>query len=97
MVYNCVVVVVVVVVLIVSLAAAAAVVVVRYGCCNGYLFHVMLCLFFWNIDHEKERGRKCWVCTKSKLFLLEIWYSTDMILGSAKNVHVYKVPQRFGF
>jgi hypothetical protein len=26
-------------------------------------------------------------------FVLEIWYSTDMIPGSAKNVHMCIVPQ----
>jgi len=29
-------------------------------------------------------------------FLLESWYSTDMIHGNAKNVHMCIVLQRFG-
>jgi hypothetical protein len=35
------------------------VVVVRNKCYNEFLPQVMLCFFFWNMDHEKEIGRKC--------------------------------------
>jgi len=44
----------------------------------------MMYWFFWNMDHEKKSGRKCWMCTRLELFLLESWYSTDMIPESAK-------------
>jgi hypothetical protein len=57
-VYNTVVIVVVVVVLLV----------VRNGCYNDFLPQVILCLFFWNMDHENESWRKCWQCTRSKPF-----------------------------
>jgi hypothetical protein len=33
-----------------------SIIVVRNGCYNNYLLQVM---FFWNMDHERESGRKC--------------------------------------
>ena len=60
-VYNCVVVVALIVVFVELIA-------VRNGCYNDYLPKVMLCLFFWKMDHEKESGRKYWMCKKSKVF-----------------------------
>ena len=49
-------------------SVVVVVVVVRNGSYNDYLPHVMLCLFFWNMDHGKKTGRKCWMSTRSKSF-----------------------------
>ena len=48
--------------------SVVVVVVLRIGCYNDYFPQVKLCWFFWNTNHEKKNGRKCWMCTKSKPF-----------------------------
>ena len=58
----------VVIVSIISNIVVVVTVVVRNGFCDDYLPQVMLCLFFWNMDHENESGRKCWMCMRSKYF-----------------------------
>jgi len=40
----------------------------RNVCYNYYLPQVMLRCFFWNMDHEKESGRKCWMYIRRKPF-----------------------------
>jgi hypothetical protein len=47
------------------------------------------------MDFEQEFGRNCWMCIRSKLFLLEGSYSTDMNPGSARDVFMYIVLQYF--
>jgi len=48
------------------------------------------------MDHEKESGRIFRCAQDQKSFQLEISNSTDMIPGSAQNIHMCRVPQRFG-
>ena len=48
------------------------------------------------MDHEKESGRIVGCAEDQKSFQLEISNSTDMIPGSAQNIHMYRVPQCFG-
>jgi len=48
------------------------------------------------MDYEKKLGEMFDVLKIKKHFLLENWYSTDMIPGCAKNEKIYIVPQRFG-
>jgi hypothetical protein len=47
---------------------ATVVIVIRNGCYNNYFPQVILCLFFWNMDHEIESGKKFWTCTMSTGF-----------------------------
>ena len=56
----------VVIVVVVVVVVVVVIIVVRNGCCDDYLPQVMLCLFFWNMNHENESGRKCWLCMRSK-------------------------------
>jgi len=45
---------------------------------------------------RRKKGENVGCAQDQNHFLLESWYSTDMIPGSVKNVHMYIVPQLFG-
>ena len=81
------------VVIVVVVLVVVAVTVVRNVCYNGYLPQVMLCLFFWNMDHEKESGRKCWMCKSSKPISVGKLVPYRYDPWDCKNVHKCIVPQ----
>ena len=59
----------------------------------------MLCCFFWIMDHEKESGRICWMCSRSIPFSVGKLVHNRYISWECKecrNVCMYIVPQWFG-
>jgi hypothetical protein len=80
----------------VSAAAVVVVAVGRFGCYNYYLPQVMLCCFFWIMDHEKKSGRICWMCSRSIPFSVGKLVHNRYISWECKecrNVCMYIVPQ----